>query len=159
MQKHTTLPMMGLLLAAGLAGCASQPVPHSQLAVGRSSIESAQSAGAGELAPVELNQARNKMSQALEAVRNNQYPEARRLAEEADVDAQVARSKANAERSRRAAQEISAGLQNLRQQLTTSPTTPQQTLTNNPPAAGIPGQSRDLPGVAPSPAASEPPRN
>ena len=44
---------------------------------------------------------------------------ARKLAEEADVDAQVARTKAQAERSRRAADEVRAGLKNLQQQLNT----------------------------------------
>lgn len=105
----------GCLVA--LAGCASPPVPREQLAVGQASIEAAQSAGAAEFAPVELNRARDKFTQAQLAVKEDRLVSARRLAEEADVDAQVARSKANAERAERAAREVNKGISTLRQQL------------------------------------------
>ena len=85
--------------------------------MGKASVEAAQTAGAAELAPVELNMARDKLGQATLAMRDKKYIEARRLAEQADADAQVARTKATAERSRKAAEEVSASLRTLRQQL------------------------------------------
>lgn len=109
--------LTGVCAVAALAGCSSAPIPREQLAVGQSSVEAAQSAGAGELAPAELNRAREKLALAQTAVRDKQLVAARRLAEEATADAQVARARANAERSRRAAQEIMNSLASLRQQL------------------------------------------
>lgn len=120
---HQNTRLIRLLLVATcmsgvvLAGCSSQPIPNERLAVGRSSIESAQSAGAAELAPVELNRAREKLAKATEAAQKKEYLLARRMADEADVDAQVARTKANAQRSVRAADEITASLRTLREQL------------------------------------------
>lgn len=107
----------GACAVGALAACSSPPVPREQLAVGKASIEAAQTAGAAELAPVELNMARDKLGQANAALHEKKYVEARRLAEQADADAQVARSKATAERSRKAAEEVSASLRTLRQQL------------------------------------------
>lgn len=109
--------LTGACAVAALAGCNSTPPPRAQLAVGQSSLEAAQTAGAAELAPVELNRAREKLAQAQAAAKDRKFEVARVLAEQADVDAQVARTRANAERSRRAADEVSASLRTLRQQL------------------------------------------
>jgi hypothetical protein len=133
--------LTGACAVAALAGCSSPPIPHSQLAVGQASLESAQTAGAGELAPVELNRAREKLAQAQAAVKDKRFDVARILAEQADADAQVARTLANAERSRRAADEVSASLRTLRQQLDRSGDTG---LMPTAPAAG-PGTSMPTP--------------
>ena len=109
--------LAGACAVGALAGCSHAPVPREQLAVGSSSVDSAQTAGAAQLAPVELNMAREKLAKAQAAAHDKQFVAARRLAEEADADAQVARTKANAERSRRAAEEVMASLRTLRQQL------------------------------------------
>jgi hypothetical protein len=137
--------LAGACAVAALAGCSSPPVPRAQMAVGTSSLEAAQTAGAAELAPVELNRAREKLTQAQMAVRDRKYDEARILAEQADVDAQVARSRANAERSRRAAEEVSASLRTLRQQLDRSGDT---SLMPTAPAAG-PGSLQPAPAINP----------
>src|SRR5690606_34784493 len=112
--------LAGTCAVAVLAGCNSVPAPREQLAVGKASIESAQTAGAAELAPVELNRAREKFAQAQAAMKEERYEVARILAEQADADAKVAYSRANAERSRRAAEEINASLRTLRQQMDSS---------------------------------------
>ncbi len=153
MHNHQRLVSASLISAACaislLAGCASKPVPREQLAVGKSSIDSAQTAGADELAPVELTRARDKLAQAQVALHDKKYVLARRLAEEADADAQVARSRANAERSQKAADEVTASLQTLRQQLD-QPV--DNALMPLPPAAGpaSPEPQRVIPGVVPS---------
>lgn len=142
--------LTGACVLAALAGCASPPVPREQLALGKASIESAQTAGASELAPVELNRAREKLAQAQVALRDRQFDTARVLAEQADVDAQVARSRANAERSRRAAEEVSASLRTLRQQLDRSgesglmPTAPAAGATGTQPAPANPDMDPPL---------------
>ncbi|MGE5450767.1 MAG: DUF4398 domain-containing protein [Acidobacteriota bacterium] len=143
-KRLTRLVMAGACLTgAALAGCSSQPVPNDRLAVGRSSIDAAQTAGASEMAPVELNRAREKLAKANEAVQKKDYVLARRLADEADVDAQVARSKANAQRSLRAADEVTAGLRTLRDQMNRSA---DSGLMPTAPAAG----NSDAPGNPPS---------
>jgi hypothetical protein len=155
-EKLLIRPLLaGACAVAVLAGCSSTPVPRAQLAVGKASLESAQTAGAAEFAPVELNRAREKMAQAQIALNEERYEIARILAEQADADAKVAYSKANAERSRRAAEEINAGLRTLRQQLNSSgdaalmPTAPaagsstQPSATNpdmDPPLRNAPGE-------------------
>lgn len=126
----------GACAMGALAGCSSPPLPREQLAVGQASVESAQSAGANELAPVELNRAREKLAAAKAAARDRQMLVARRLAEEADADAQVARSRATAERSRKAAEEVTASLRTLHQQLDRASN---DKLMPNPPAAGTNG--------------------
>lgn len=115
-------PMIRPALAAAcvmacLAGCSSNKGPREQLAVSAATVDSAQTAGANELASVELTRARDKLAQAKIAMQDKNYVLARRLAEEADADAQVARSKANAERSQKAADEVTASLRTLRNEL------------------------------------------
>lgn len=143
----------GICAVGALAACSSPPVPKEQFAVGKASIEAAQTAGAAELAPVELNMARDKMGQATVALHDKQYVTARRLAEQADADAQVARSKATAERSRRAAEEVTASLKTLRQQIDKAS---ENSLMPTAPAAGPRGMSTPpsstTPEVPPAPA-------
>lgn len=149
MQTHVRMARLmatGVCAVGALAACSSPPVPREQLAVGKASVEAAQTAGAGELAPVELNMAREKLGQATVALHDKQYVTARRLAEQADVDAQVARSKATAERSRRAAEEVSASLKTLRQQIDKSSETG---LMPTAPAAG-PGSMTPAPAMPPT---------
>ncbi|WP_294635752.1 DUF4398 domain-containing protein [uncultured Aquabacterium sp.] len=118
--KRSSWPLLaGACAAAVLAGCGSAPVPREQLAVSQAAIQAAQTAGATEMAPVELQRAQEKYAMAVAAAKERQFVVARKLAEEADVDAQVARTKAQAERSRRAADEVRAGLKTLQQQLNT----------------------------------------
>lgn len=118
--KRSSWPLLaGACTAAVLAGCGSAPVPREQLAVSQAAIQAAQTAGATEMAPVELQRAQEKYAMAVAAAKERQFVVARKLAEEADVDAQVARTKAQAERSRRAADEVRAGLKTLQQQLNT----------------------------------------
>jgi len=138
-EKNWTKSLWAACIIGSLAGCASPPPPREQLAVGRSSIEAAQTAGAAELAPVELESAITKLSQAQAAVRDGHPLLAKRFAEAADADAQVARSKATAERSRRAADEVTAGLRTLRQQLA-QPS--DANLMPTPPAAGRPASPK-----------------
>jgi membrane-bound lytic murein transglycosylase len=108
----------GLLLAASLAvwlaACASTPLPVEDLAVARAAVANAASAGADELAASELRTARDKLARAEIAASQKQADEARRLAQQAQVDAQLATAKARsakAERTVLAAQADSRALQ------------------------------------------------
>jgi hypothetical protein len=106
--------------ALALTACASPPTPNPQIAVSTAAIDAARSAGATELAPAELDSAKAKLDQARTLAREGEWIKALRLAEAADIDAQVARAKAASERSRRAVAEVDASLQSLREEMNRS---------------------------------------
>lgn len=108
-----------LAVAAIAAGCASAPIPEAQLALGRGAINEAMTAGATESAPLELQQARDKMARADAAVGAKNYEQAARLAEEAEVDARLAAAKARTAQAKLAALEIQKSLRTLRENLNT----------------------------------------
>ncbi len=90
-----------------LGACASKgPPPDAAMATARAALTQAEASGAGQLAPVELLAVRDKLAKAESAVRNEQYDQARRLADEATADAALAERKARAERARRAVTEL-----------------------------------------------------
>ncbi|MGQ5525062.1 DUF4398 domain-containing protein [Chitinimonas sp. PSY-7] len=103
--NHRTFWMLlGAVLFA--AGCASVPLPREQLAISQAVIDNAKGAGVAQYAPVELAAAQDKLSKAKLAVREGQYVAARRLAEEAEADAQLAQNRALAMKSNRSAQQV-----------------------------------------------------
>ena len=107
-----TAPMV-LMLAA----CASSPPAAPVIETSAASVDAARSAGATELAAVEMNSARAKLDRARALSQSGNQREATRLAHEADVDAQLARARANTERSKRAVAELDASLQSLRDEI------------------------------------------
>jgi hypothetical protein len=100
----------------GLAACASTPIPNEKIAVAKASVQRAEQSGAPELAPVELAAARDKLSRAEKAAANHDAQPATMLAEQANVDAQLAEATAAQQRSHKAATEFDASMQALRQE-------------------------------------------
>lgn len=107
---------LGAALATVLAACASTPLPKEKIAVARASLQRAEQSGAPELAPVELATARDKLSRAEKAVADRDAEPATLLAEQANVDAQLAEASAVQAKSHKAATEFDASLQALRQE-------------------------------------------
>ncbi|MEG1041731.1 MAG: DUF4398 domain-containing protein [Pseudomonas sp.] len=107
------------LLALGsglvLAGCAGKP-PSEQYAVTQSAVNSAVSAGGTEFAAVEMKAAQDKLKQAEIAIHDEQYADAKRLAEQAEWDARVAERKAQAAKAEKAVQDAHEGVQDLREE-------------------------------------------
>jgi hypothetical protein len=94
-------------LALSLVACASAPPPPvAALSTARIALTQAEAAGAGELAPVELLSAREKLVRADQVVREERFAEARRLADESTVDAELAERSARAMRAQQAAAEL-----------------------------------------------------
>jgi hypothetical protein len=113
------LALSAALLAA-TAGCStSKPAAREQIASGQTSVEAAIGAttAASDLSVPEMATAREKLAQAQAAQRAGDWEKARRLAEQADLDAQVARAKIAADKSQKAAAEIDASLATLREEL------------------------------------------
>ena len=105
------------LLAAGslltLVGCAGNP-PTAQMAVATQSLNAAETAGATEYAPVEMQSARKKMNEAEKAEFEKDYKKAQYLAEQAEWDARVAERKAQAEKVQRAVDDAKRSVEELR---------------------------------------------
>ena len=69
-----------------------------------------------ELAPVEMRNAREKLTAAQKAVSEREAEPAARLSEQAEVDAQFAETSARAEKSARAVSELEDGLRALQRE-------------------------------------------
>lgn len=107
-------------IALSAAGCATTPIPNEKLAVAKSSVQYAEQAGAPELAPVEMAAARDKLARAEKAAADHDAQPATQLAEQANADAQLAEATAQEQRSHKAAMELDASLQALRQEASRS---------------------------------------
>lgn len=115
-------PGAGLLCAIAamlaLGACASQKTPATaDVAVSRAAVENATSAGAADLAPAEMQSARDKLMRANQALAAKDYGVARDLANQASVDAKLAQSKANSAKASTAADELQQSIRVLREEL------------------------------------------
>ena len=85
------------LALGALAACSSTPAPTEQMAVTRTTVNRVAAAPAvATSAPVQLQQAREKLIQAEKAMAEKDYVAARRLAAAAQVAARVAETRAAA---------------------------------------------------------------
>ena len=100
-----------------VAGCASIPPPTEQMAVSKSAIANAVSAGGSEYASVEMRAAQDKMDRANRAMDKEDYENARRLAEEAQVDARLAEKKAQSAKAQKAASVTQDDIRVLREEM------------------------------------------
>ena len=84
-----------------MAACAAVPVPPTnELLAAQAAIDSAEQARVADYASPELGEARDKLSAANAAVQLEEMTLARRLAEESQVDAQLALAKSQAIKAR-----------------------------------------------------------
>jgi uncharacterized protein DUF4398 len=104
------LAMIALLM---LAACASVPAPVQDVAEAERAVQAAADADAETVAPAEFERARSKLEAAKSALQAQQHLKARRLAEQALVDAELAQVTAEAEAGARAATEIRAQIRDL----------------------------------------------
>ena len=78
-----------------MVGCASIPAPTEQIAVSKAAVTSAIRDGGNEFAPLETKSATEKMEGAERAMAEKDYPLAKQLAEQAQLDAKLAETKTN----------------------------------------------------------------
>jgi hypothetical protein len=114
--SNLKISMGAAALASCLAACASGPMPNEKLAVAQASVQRAEQSGAQEFAPAELATARDKLARAEDASAKRDAGPATMLAEQANVDAELAEAIAGEHRSHQAATELDASLQALRQE-------------------------------------------
>ena len=99
------------------AGCSTARPPSDTIAVAELGVQQARKSTAPQYAPLELRLAVDKLDQAKRAIENEDYTRARRLAEQALVDAQVAESKADSENARQRVRQTRQALETLRREL------------------------------------------
>lgn len=113
----TTTQLRNALLCAtalGIVACASTPMPVDKLAVAKTSVERAEQAQAAQFAQVELQNARTKLAAAQSAAEKKNGEAAARMADQADVDAQLAESTARAKQQEQLVTEMEKSLTDLR---------------------------------------------
>lgn len=115
-QRYLAAGAIGCAIAL-MAGCASVPPPTEQIAVSKSAIANAVSAGGSEFAPVEMRSAQEKLDRANAAMGKEDYENARQLAEEAQVDARLAEKKAQSAKARQSASVMQEDIRVLRDEL------------------------------------------
>jgi hypothetical protein len=105
-------------MACALAGgCATQgPPPSEEVTRARTVIEQADRAGAQRYAAADLQRAHDQLSDAEKANAAGKYDDARRYAESAEADADVATARASDGEAQRAAHEVVQGNETLRQE-------------------------------------------
>ncbi|HEY4340694.1 MAG TPA: DUF4398 domain-containing protein [Steroidobacteraceae bacterium] len=106
------------LLACGLAaGCATEgPPPSEEVTRARTVIEQADKGGAQRSAAADLQRAHDELSNAEKANGEGKYDEARRYAQSAEADADVATARAADAEAQRAAHEVVQGNETLRRE-------------------------------------------
>jgi hypothetical protein len=105
-----------ILSALENSGCSTGTPPTDALAKAEMGLRAANEARAADIAPMDLQNAREKLEASRQAMAAKRYEEARRLAESAQVEAELAEVKAEAEIMRQAAEGLRKGIEALRVQ-------------------------------------------
>ncbi|MDO9596958.1 MAG: DUF4398 domain-containing protein [Azoarcus sp.] len=116
---RTTALTLALAVTAlvALGGCASTPAPVEKMAVAEAAIQTASTTSTSEGAPGELQIATAKLASARQAMIDENYERAGQLAEQAELDAQVAVLHAQSTRARKSAQESQDAARALRDEI------------------------------------------
>jgi hypothetical protein len=115
--KAVTASTVGVLLCLGAAGCASQgPKPTDELTKARTVIEQADKGNAQRYAAADLQRAHDELGEAERADAQKKYDQARRLAQRAEADADVAVARGNSTEAQKAAEEVAQSNSTLKQE-------------------------------------------
>lgn len=99
-----------------LAGCAGVRAPIDTVSTAEMAFNRALSAQAAQYAPLELRLSQEKLDRAKSALHEEEYEEARRQAEQAEVDARLAEAKALSEKARQHGQEVEQTMDTLEEE-------------------------------------------
>ena len=105
------------VLLAWLGACATTPPDPAILDNARNAIAQAEAADAEEYAPIELRYARERLADAEVALNNERPDEARRLAEQSEIEAQLALARTRAALARAELQRKQDDLEQIRADL------------------------------------------
>jgi chromosome segregation ATPase len=112
------LPVLGALALGLLVGCGGvSDLTRERVARSETSVQAAQQTlGSSEAGAVELQRAKNSLDQAKQALKDKNEKKAERLAQQAQLDAELAVAKSQTASARKAADELLASIQQLRQE-------------------------------------------
>jgi hypothetical protein len=116
MKRLLSLGVPFVLAALSVAGCSTVSPPKDSVAAADLAVKEANKSKAPQYSPLELRKAMDKLDEAKRAMTKKEYVQARRLAEEALVDAQLAEAKAASEDARRTASDVRQSLETLRRE-------------------------------------------
>ena len=116
-KRSICLTVVAALFMAGCASTPTTPAPTGQMSISRAAVSEAISAGGNEFAPLQIKSAMDKMNGAEQAMTANNYVLASRLAEEAQVDAQLAETMARSAKAQKAAEALRESNRVLRQEI------------------------------------------
>jgi hypothetical protein len=116
------VPVLGAALA--MSGCSAAQPPVASVAQAEMAVRQADESPAPQHAAAELRVAREKLLAAQKAMDDEDYEEARRLAEQATVDAQFAHTKASSVQTQQEAAELRKAIDALREEAVRSSVTP-----------------------------------
>lgn len=104
-------------LVVTIGACRSAgPPPTTQMAQARTAVQQAEEAGAIEYAGMEFRRAQQKLEEARAAVADKKHARARRLAEQASVDAELAAAKTRTAKAEEAVEELRESIRVLQQE-------------------------------------------
>lgn len=109
--------LLALLIVLGLAACATTPPDPRMLANAETALLQAEQAGAAEYAPLELRFARERLEAARTQMQAGRGAESRRLADEAEIEAQLALARTQAAQTRAELAQRQRALERLRSDL------------------------------------------
>jgi hypothetical protein len=108
---------IGVAVAIIVTGCANIPAPKGQMIVSKTAISDAIDAGSSEFAPQQLKIAQKKMDAAERAMADQDYLLAWQLAEQVQVDAQLAALLARAAKAQKTAGKLQEDNHALQQEI------------------------------------------
>lgn len=112
------LSVVGATVLGGLTACGGvSEVTKERVARSETAVQQAQqTVGNSEAGAVELQQAKEKLQQAQGALKRDNTDEAERLAAQAQLTAELSVAKAQSSQARKAADELLASIQTLREE-------------------------------------------
>lgn len=114
MKSRTTLAVLAIgpafWLSAFASGCAGNP-PKEEIASAQSLVQRAEQQGAAQFAPRPLREAKDKIAKAEGEVNDDDYGDARRLAEQAQADAMLAAVETDRGKTKAAVAELTRTVQ------------------------------------------------
>lgn len=126
MTTRTTFAVLAIgpafWLSALATGCAGNP-PKEEIASAQTLVQRAEEEGAAQFAPRPLREAKDKIEKAEVEVNDDDYGDARRLAEQAQVDAKLAAVEADRAKTKEAVAELTRTLQAMESELRSPPST------------------------------------
>ena len=105
------------LVVATLAGCANSSAPTEQIEASMAAVNNAKNAGGEKFSPQQFKFAAQKLEAAERAMAEKDYRHARQLAEQAQVDAQLAAVMARSVKAHKTARELQEDNRALQQEI------------------------------------------